>query len=119
MCHGLITFLYRSTRCILFDKSGSPALMHQVEYPQHYPYPGLVFLVCFTCSTLLNIYFSWHEQDPLDLLESVYIVIDCIADKMEDNGIPFDAVKAFGITNQRETTLVWDRESGQPLYVSI
>ncbi|TIC10574.1 hypothetical protein E3Q15_03012 [Wallemia mellicola] len=90
-----------STRCILFDKYGTPTLMHQVEYPQHYPYPG------------------WHEQDPLDLLESVYIVMDCIADKMEAAGIPFDAVKAFGITNQRETTLVWDRKTGQPLYNAI
>lgn len=57
---------------------------------------------------------SWHEHDPFDLLDSVHECIEGTIEEIEAMGYSRDDVKGIGITNQRETTLLWDRRTGQP-----
>lgn len=87
-----------SSRAILFDQDLAVAAMAQEEYPQHYPQPG------------------WVEHDPEDIWNST--VATCrSAMAMVDAG-PAD-IAAIGITNQRETTVLWDRETGRPIHNAI
>jgi glycerol kinase len=91
-----------STRFILFDASAaSPVASHQREHNQHYPRAG------------------WVEHDPLEILDRARECIDECMTTAESLGIEPGDVKAIGITNQRETTVVWDRNTGQPLYNAI
>lgn len=87
-----------SSRAILFDKSGSALFSSQLEFAQHFPQDG------------------WVEHDPEDIWSTTLsVVLDCIAFAKE-NG---HEIAAIGITNQRETTVVWDRATGKPLYNAI
>lgn len=61
----------------------------------------------------------WHEHDPLELVSSVEICIDEAVKKFEYQGYSRKAIKSVGITNQRETTVVWDHETGEPLCNAI
>ncbi|MCL6454705.1 MAG: glycerol kinase GlpK [Alicyclobacillus sp.] len=87
-----------STRAALFNHAGDVVALAQREISQHYPHPG------------------WVEQDPLEIWNSVQAVVADLAGRVGDG---LDAVRAIGITNQRETTIVWDRVTGRPVYNAI
>uniref|UniRef100_A0A8C2HMF5 Probable glycerol kinase n=1 Tax=Cyprinus carpio TaxID=7962 RepID=A0A8C2HMF5_CYPCA len=62
---------------------------------------------------------SWVEEDPKEILQSVYECMDRTCEKLTQLNIDISNIKAVGVTNQRETTLVWDKETGEPLYNAI
>ncbi|KAK6267684.1 hypothetical protein QUC31_011844 [Theobroma cacao] len=91
-----------STRFIIYDKSARPIGSHQVEFTQFYPEAG------------------WVEHDPMEILESVRVCIAKALDKATADGHNVDSgLKAIGLTNQRETTLLWSKSTGCPLYNAI
>ena len=83
-----------SSRAILFDENMQRQATAQEEFPQHFPHSG------------------WVEHDPVDLWSSTAAVCRSVMEKAD---ISADDIVAIGITNQRETTVVWDKETGQPL----
>lgn len=86
-----------STRAFLFDTSGQPMLQAQRSVKCHYPQPG------------------WVEQDP----EQIYRdCVDVLKEVIEQTKSPA-VIRALGITNQRETTVIWDKISGKPIYPAI
>ncbi|NLX10358.1 MAG: glycerol kinase GlpK [Chloroflexi bacterium] len=87
-----------SSRAILFDEAGQPVARVQQEFPQIFPRPG------------------WVEHDPRDIWRSQRDVARAVLD---EKGIHARDVAAVGITNQRETTLIWDRSTGEPIYNAI
>ena len=87
-----------SSRCILFNKGGDICSMAQKEFTQYYPKPG------------------WVEHDPMEIWSSQLAVA---TEAMARLGVKASDIEAVGITNQRETTIVWDRETGQPVYPAI
>jgi glycerol kinase len=87
-----------STRAILFGPSGEPQTMAQEEFRQIYPHPG------------------WIEHDPEDLWRTT---LATAREAIARSGVDVRAIAAVGIANQRETTLVWDRKTGVPLYNAI
>jgi len=87
-----------STRCILFDHSGNIVAVDQKEHEQIYPKPG------------------WVEHDPLEIWERTQRVVRGVLDK---SGADVINIAAVGVTNQRETTVVWERETGRPVYNAI
>ncbi len=87
-----------SSRSILFDAEGGMAAVAQREFRQHYPQPG------------------WVEHDPVEIWASQLATAKEVLAKA--NASPGD-VAAIGITNQRETTVVWDRRTGEPIYNAI
>jgi glycerol kinase len=87
-----------SSRAILFDKALRVVASAQEEFVQHYPRPG------------------WVEHDPSDLWSTV---AGTARAAMEKAGVRADSIAAIGITNQRETTLIWDRATGQPIHRAI
>ncbi|OJD40725.1 glycerol kinase [Diplodia corticola] len=90
-----------SSRFIIFDGTGNPVAMHQIEFTQKYPESG------------------WHEHDPWELVQTVKECIDEATKKFVKLGHSIEDIKAVGITNQRETVLVWDAETGEPLHNAI
>jgi len=87
-----------SARSILFDKNCSVVCMAQHEFPQIYPQPG------------------WVEQDPMDIYANQYASLtECIA----KSGVSPDEIAGIGVTNQRETVIVWEKASGKPVYNAI
>ena len=87
-----------STRAIVFDKSLAPLAIVQREFRQIYPAPG------------------WVEHDPEDLWHTVVQTVRAALSKAD---VPARQVAAIGITNQRETTIVWDRATGNPIHNAI
>ncbi len=87
-----------SSRAIVFDHSGAPVSVAQQEFPQIYPQPG------------------WVEHDPEAIWESQ---LNVAKQALEKSGINASDVAAIGVTNQRETTILWDRETGKPVYNAI
>ncbi|MFN4156122.1 MAG: glycerol kinase GlpK [Paracoccaceae bacterium] len=87
-----------SSRAILFDAALRVVASAQEEFPQHYPQSG------------------WVEHDPSDLWSTVAATARAV---MEKAGIRAGDIAAIGITNQRETTLIWDRATGQPVHNAI
>ena len=87
-----------SSRCIIFDHSGSIVAVDQKEHTQIYPKPG------------------WVEHDALEIWNSVLYVIRGALNK---TNIPLSEIAACGITNQRETTVVWERATGRPIANAI
>lgn len=87
-----------SSRAILFDSNGNVVGMVNQEFPQIYPKPG------------------WVEHDPYDILESQLSVAKKLLRTMN---IEPSQIVAIGITNQRETTIVWDRRTGKPIHNAI
>ena len=87
-----------SSRCILFDKQGNICSMAQKEFTQIYPQPG------------------WVEHNPMEIWSSQ---LGVAIESMAVLGITDDQIEAIGITNQRETTIVWDKNTGEPVYHAI
>ena len=87
-----------STRFIVFDRSGHIVSQSQKEHAQIYPRPG------------------WVEHDPMEIWENTKAVI---VDALASARLKPEDLAAIGITNQRETTVVWDRETGRPLHNAI
>jgi glycerol kinase len=87
-----------SSRAILFDEEASIVAVDQYEFPQHFPQPG------------------WVEHDPKEIWESQ---LRAGRGVLEKAGASAGEVAAIGITNQRETALVWDRATGEPIHPAI
>ena len=87
-----------SSRAILFDRQGQVSAVAQQEFAQHFPHDG------------------WIEHNPEDIWETV--VTTC-RDVMRNAEVSADQIAGIGITNQRETTILWDRKTGKPLYNAI
>ena len=87
-----------SSRAIIFDHDGTPIAVSQKEFTQYFPRPG------------------WVEHDPEEIWESESGVM---LDVLSKCSIDASDIAAIGITNQRETTIVWDAETGKPVYNAI
>ncbi len=87
-----------SSRAILFDHNQPPVGIVSREFPQIYPKDG------------------WVEHDPTDIWSSQY---GCMMEVLAKTGVSADEIAAIGITNQRETTIVWNRETGTPVTGAI
>ncbi|MFP4187563.1 MAG: glycerol kinase GlpK [Acholeplasmataceae bacterium] len=87
-----------STRTIIFDHGGNIVSQAQREIKQYYPQPG------------------WVEHDPNEIWLSV---LSTMSRALEAKNIEPESIHAIGITNQRETTVVWDRDTGQPIHPAI
>src|SRR6185295_15660504 len=87
-----------STRCIIFDHAGSLVAVDQKEHRQIYPQPG------------------WVEHDPIEIWENTKSVIH---GALQKSGVQSADLAAVGVTNQRETTVVWDKQTGEPVHNAI
>lgn len=87
-----------SSRCIIFDKLGTMKGIAQKEFTQIYPKPG------------------WVEHDPMEIWSTQLAVA---TEAMAKLGLKAQEIAAIGITNQRETTIVWNKRTGQPIYNAI
>jgi len=87
-----------SSRAVLFDETGTIRGISQQEFKQIFPQPG------------------WVEHDPSEILQTQMEVLRSV---IRNNGISAAQIAAIGITNQRETSVVWDRATGQPIFNAI
>ena len=87
-----------SSRCIVFDRQQNIVALEQREFAQHYPKPG------------------WVEHDPMEIYSTQYGVL---IESLVGNSIDPTDIAAIGITNQRETAIVWDKDTGKPIYNAI
>lgn len=87
-----------SSRAILFDRDQNILGVSQKEFTQHYPQEG------------------WVEHDPMEIWSSQYAVM---MEVVAQSGVDSSEIASIGITNQRETTILWDRETGRPIYNAI
>lgn len=87
-----------STRAIIFNHAGQEIAMAQQEFPQYFPHPG------------------WVEHDATEIWDAVRQVI---SDAMIKAGIEPYKIASIGITNQRETTVIWDKHTGKPIHHAI
>ena len=87
-----------SSRAIVFDEEGRAVATAQREFEQHYPQPG------------------WVEHDPKEIYRTQR---ETAREAVTKSNVPLKQLMALGITNQRETTLLWDRQSGEPLHRAI
>ena len=87
-----------SSRAILFDQEQNIVQISQKEFSQMYPQPG------------------WVEQDPMEIYSSQYsVMVEAVA----QSGVDVKDIAAIGITNQRETTILWDKTTGRPVCNAI
>ena len=87
-----------SSRAILFDRTGAIVSQGQYPLPQHYPQPG------------------WVEHDPMDILRTQLMAL---AEAYEKAAVPPGDIAALGVTNQRETAVVWEKDTGRPVMNAI
>ncbi len=87
-----------STRCMIFDHEGAEVARHQLEHEQILPRAG------------------WVEHDPVEIWERTSSVLTSVLNRAN---LSTENIAALGITNQRETTLVWNRKTGRPYYNAI
>lgn len=87
-----------SSRAIVFNKSGQVVSLAQKEYEQYYPHQG------------------WVEHDPNEIY---YTQASVAAEALSRAKLTGEDIEALGITNQRETTIIWDKETGEPIYNAI
>ncbi|XP_046511611.1 glycerol kinase 2 [Equus quagga] len=91
-----------SSRFLVFNSKTAELLCrHQVELTQEFPKEG------------------WVEQDPKEILQSVYECIEKTCEKLGELNINISNIKAIGVSNQRETTVIWDKVTGEPLYNAV
>ncbi|XP_032019842.1 glycerol kinase 2 [Hylobates moloch] len=91
-----------STRFLVFNSKTAELLSHhKVELTQEFPKEG------------------WVEQDPKEILQSVYECIARTCEKLDELNIDISNIKAVGVSNQRETTVIWDKLTGEPLYNAV
>lgn len=101
MSNGYILALDQGTtssRSLVFDQTGNILAMAQEEFQQHYPHPG------------------WVEHDPEEILKTQ---VQTAHQALKEAGLSMSDVTAIGITNQRETTVVWDRATGKAIHNAI
>ena len=87
-----------SSRCIIFDHQGNIKAIARKEFEQIFPKPG------------------WVEHNPMEIWSSQLAVA---SEAMAKQGIKAEDIAGIGITNQRETTIIWDKETGEPIYNAI
>ena len=87
-----------SSRAVLFDENARIVAMKSYEFEQIYPQPG------------------WVEHDPTAILNTQ---IDALREVVRISGAPLDSIAAIGMTNQRETTILWEKATGRPIYNAI
>ncbi|MFZ0493674.1 MAG: FGGY family carbohydrate kinase, partial [Acidimicrobiia bacterium] len=87
-----------STRCLIVDHDGRVVSSSQLEHAQHFPEPG------------------WVEHDAQEIWERT---VDVIGGALDNANLTAADIAAAGITNQRETTVLWDRTTGQPVHPAI
>jgi glycerol kinase len=87
-----------SCRAIVFDKTGKTLGVGQLEFEQIFPKP------------------SWVEHNPQEILDKQ---IECIKQAVKNAGVEPDEIACVGVTNQRETTVVWEKDTGKPIYNAI
>lgn len=87
-----------SSRAIIFNADGTPVSVAQYPFQQIYPKPG------------------WVEHDPMTILDTQ---LHSLSEAFAKSGLSADEIKGIGITNQRETTIVWDKNTGKPVYNAI
>ncbi len=87
-----------SCRCILFNKQGTIVSMAQKEYKQYYPKAG------------------WVEHNPNEIWQTQ---LESAQKALQQIGADYKNISAIGITNQRETTVIWDKNTGEPIYPAI
>jgi len=87
-----------SSRAVLFNREGQPVATAQQEFTQYFPQPG------------------WVEHDAMEIWHTQQTVMQDVVKKA---GISAQQIQAIGITNQRETTVVWDRRTGMPIAPAI
>ena len=87
-----------SARAVLIDRDGVPVSTVQNEFAQHFPHPG------------------WVEQEPREILSAQ---LGAFTELVVSNSLSAADIDSIGITNKRETTVVWDRETGEPVYNAI
>ncbi len=87
-----------SSRCILFDKSGNICASVQKEFRQIFPKPG------------------WVEHDAMEIW---FTTLEVSRSAMQKLGVTAKDIAAIGITNQRETTVIWDKETGEPIHNAV
>ena len=87
-----------SSRAVVFDAQGRVVAQQGMEFPQLYPQPG------------------WVEHDPMAILDTQ---TEALRGAVRAAGVPVEAIAAVGLTNQRETTVLWERATGRPLHHAI
>jgi len=87
-----------STRALIFDEKAQIKGRGQVELPQYYPQPG------------------WVQHEPEEIWSTT---VEAVRQALADGSIKPESLRAIGITNQRETTIVWDRQTGKPIHPAI
>ena len=87
-----------SSRCVIFDTCGNVVAKHGIEFAQHYPAP------------------AWVEHDPEDIWQTQ---LSAAREALSMAGLCATDIAAIGITNQRETTIVWEKKSGKPIAAAI
>ncbi|PHH65994.1 hypothetical protein CDD81_942 [Ophiocordyceps australis] len=90
-----------STRFLIFNVAGEPVASHQMGFGNSHPHSG------------------WHEHDPLELLQTVETCIEKAIDEFHSKGYDPANISSVGLTNQRETVVLWDKETGEPLYNAV
>jgi len=95
---GAIDLGTTGVRCVVLDRSAKPVSAAYREFSLSYPHPG------------------WVEQDPEEMFEAA---VGVIGDALTRARISPNDIASFGLTNQRETTIVWDRATGEPIYPAI
>ena len=90
-----------SSRFIIFDSVGAVIVKYQQEFEQLHPQPG------------------WTEHDPKSILTSIENCIEAAVQQFTSLGYSISQIQAIGITNQRETTCVWDKTAGEYLHNAI
>ncbi|POR34415.1 Glycerol kinase [Tolypocladium paradoxum] len=90
-----------STRFLIFNAAGEPVASHQMSFDNKHPQSG------------------WHEHDPVELLQTVETCIEKATEQFRSKGYDTANIRAVGLTNQRETLVLWDKDTGEPLYNAV